>query len=335
MLDHMLDLIILFSLILAIIFGFWTGFTDAAYATAGIIATRAVKSNQAIFLSTVGSLIGMTIFGSAVAKTIGTGIITEGFASGEIIIAALLASLIFDVITSWIYALPISETHVLIGGLIGAGVAANGWAIIEVGGIINKVVVPLIMSPFIAIIIAFGITGLIIRAFRNRPASKMNKRFKRLQPIATFFFAITDASNDAQKIMGIITMLLFYYGYIFEFVVPFWVIIVSYVAIASGVVFGGWRIVKTMATKITRIRPYQGFSSDLSSSIILGSAAFFGIPMSSTHISNGTLMGVGLTRGKKAVKWGTMRSIVWAWILSAPLSAVLSYVFYNMLILVI
>ena len=335
MLDHMLDLIILFSLMLAIIFGFWTGFTDAAYATAGIIATRAVKSNQAIFLSTVGSLIGMTIFGSAVAKTIGTGIITEGFASGEIIIAALLASLIFDVITSWIYALPISETHVLIGGLIGAGVAANGWAIIEVGGIINKVVVPLIMSPFIAIIIAFGITGLIIRAFRNRPASKMNKRFKRLQPIATFFFAITDASNDAQKIMGIITMLLFYYGYIFEFVVPFWVIIVSYVAIASGVVFGGWRIVKTMATKITRIRPYQGFSSDLSSSIILGSAAFFGIPMSSTHISNGTLMGVGLTRGKKAVKWGTMRSIVWAWILSAPLSAVLSYVFYNMLILVI
>ena len=335
MLDPMFDLIILFALILAIIFGFWTGFTDAAYATAGIIATRAVKSNRAILLSTVGSLIGMTVFGSAVAITIGTGIITEGFASGEIIIATLLASLIFDVITSWIYALPISETHVLIGGLIGAGVAANGWAIIEVGGIINKVVIPLITSPFIAIIIAFFITGLIIRVFRNHPASKMNKRFKRLQPIATFFFAITDASNDAQKIMGIMTMLLFYYGYILEFVVPFWVILVSYVAIASGVVFGGWRIVKTMATKITRIRPYQGFSSDLSSSIILGSAAFFGIPMSSTHISNGTLMGVGLTRGKKAVKWGTMRSIVWAWILSAPLSAVLSYVIYDLLIIVI
>ncbi len=328
----MFDLIILFALLLAIVFGFWTGFTDAAYATAGIIATRAVKSNQAILLSTVGSLIGMTVFGSAVAKTIGTGIITEGFASGEVIIATLLASLIFDVITSWIYALPISETHVLIGGLIGAGVASNGWEIIEVGGIINKVVIPLITSPFIAIIIAFGITGLIVRSFRNHPAGKMNKRFKRLQPFATFFFAITDASNDAQKVMGIMTMLLFYYGYISEFVVPFWVILVSYVAIASGVVFGGWRIVKTMATKITRIRPYQGFSSDLSSSIILGSAAFLGIPMSSTHISNGTLMGVGLTRGKKAVKWGTMRSIVWAWILSAPISAVLSYILYTLLI---
>ncbi|MCW4015084.1 MAG: inorganic phosphate transporter [Candidatus Bathyarchaeota archaeon] len=330
----MMDLIIIFALILAIIFGFWTGFTDAAYATAGIIATRAVKSNRAILISTVGSLIGMTIFGSAVAKTIGTGIITEGFASGEVIIATLLASLIFDVITSWIYALPISETHVLIGGLIGAGVASGGWAIIEVEGIINKVVIPLLTSPFIAIIIAFGITGLIIRAFRNRPASKMNKRFKRLQPLATFFFAVTDASNDAQKVMGIMTMLLFYYGYISEFIVPFWVVIVSYIAIALGVVFGGWRIVKTMATKITRIRPYQGFSSDLSSSLILGSAAFLGIPMSSTHISNGTLMGVGLTRGKKAVNWGTMRNIIWAWILSAPLSAVLGYFLYHLIIVI-
>ena len=331
----MIDLIVQFALALAIIFGFWTGFTDAAYATAGIIATRAVKSNRAILLSTVGSLIGMTIFGSAVAKTIGTGIITEGFASGEVIIAALFASLIFDVITSWIYALPISETHVLIGGLIGAGVASGGWSIIEIDGIINKVIIPLLSSPFIAIIIAFGITGLIIRAFRNRPASKMNKRFKRLQPLSTFFFAVTDASNDAQKVMGIMTMLLFYYGYISEFVVPFWVVMVSYVSIAGGVVFGGWRIVKTMATKITRIRPYQGFSSDLSSSIILGSAAFLGIPMSSTHISNGTLMGVGLTRGKKAVKWSTMRNIIWAWILSAPVSAAMGYVIYSVLILIV
>jgi len=138
MLDCMIDLIIIFALFLAIVFGFWTGFTDAAYATAGIIATKAVKTNQAIVISTVGSLIGMTIFGSAVAKTIGTGIITEGFASGEVIIATLIGALIFDVIFSWIFALPISETHVLIGGLIGAGVAAGGWEIIEIGGIINK-----------------------------------------------------------------------------------------------------------------------------------------------------------------------------------------------------
>lgn len=331
----MIDLIVIFALILAIIFGFWTGFTDAAYATAGIIATRAVKTNQAIVISTVGSLIGMTIFGSAVAKTIGTGIITEGFASGEVIIATLLGALLFDVIFSWIYALPISETHVLIGGLIGAGVAAGGWEIIQIDGIINKIIIPLITSPFIAILVGFGITATIIRAFRNHPASKMNRRFKRLQILATFLFSVTDATNDAQKVMGIITMILFYYGYISEFVVPFWVIIVSYVVLSSGVVFGGWRIVKTMATKIMRVRPYQGFASDLSSSIVLGTAAFFGIPMSSTHVDNGTLIGAGLTRGKRAVKWGTMRSIIWAWILSAPLSAVFGYVIYIVLIAVI
>jgi PiT family inorganic phosphate transporter len=328
-------IIVIFALILAIIFGFWTGFTDAAYSTAGIIATRAVKTNQAILISTVGSLIGMTVFGSAVAETIGTGIITEGFASGEIIIATLLGALIFDVIFSWVWALPISETHVLIGGLIGAGVAAGGFEIIEVGGIVNKVIIPLITSPFIAILVAFLITGLIIRAFRNHPASKMNRRFKRLQVVATFLFAVTDATNDAQKVMGIMTMILFYYSYIGEFVVPLWVIILSYIIISSGVVFGGWRIVKTMATKIMRVRPYQGFTSDISSALILGSAAYFGIPMSSTHVDNGTLLGAGLTRGKKAVKWGTMRSIIWAWILSAPLSAVFSYVLYHALLMIV
>jgi len=337
MLDSMIELIVLFALFLAIIFGFWTGFTDAAYATAGIIATKAVKTNQAIALSAVGSLIGMVVFGSAVAKTIATGILVPGTASGEVIIATLLGSLIFDFIFSWIYALPISETHVLIGGLIGAGIAAGGTEVLVLDGIVNKVIIPLVTSPFIAIIIAFFITGLIIRIFmrQSASASKTNRRFKRLQVFATFLFSITDATNDAQKVMGIITMILFYYGHISEFVVPFWVIILSYITISSGVVFGGWRIVKTMATKITRIRPYQGAGADLSSSLILGGAAYLGIPMSSTHVASGTLLGAGMTRGMKSVKWGTMRNIIWAWILSAPLSAVFSYIIYNILIVII
>jgi PiT family inorganic phosphate transporter len=327
----MIDLILLFALGLALIFGFWTGFTDAAYATAGIIATKALKTNQAIALSAVGSFIGMVFFGSAVATTIGTGIITEGFASGEVIIAALLGSLIFDFVFSWVYALPISETHVLIGGLIGAGVAAGGFEIIELGGIVNKIIIPLLTSPFIAIIVAFLITLVIIKAFINQAASKMNRNFKRLQIVSTFLFSITDATQDAQKVMGIMTMLLLYYGFISEFTIPFWVIISAYIVLTSGVVFGGWRIVKTMATKITRMQPYQGFSRDLSSSIILGAAALWGIPISSTHAANGTLVGAGLTRGVKSVKWGTIRNIIWAWILSAPLAAVFSYTLYHML----
>jgi len=327
----MIDLILPFAIALALIFGFWTGFTDAAYATAGIIATKAVKTNQAIALSAVGSFIGMVFFGSAVAKTIGTGIITEGFASGEVIIAALLGSLIFDYVFSWIYALPISETHVLIGGLIGAGVAAGGFEIIEVGGIIDKVLIPLLASPFVAIMVSYLITIAIIRIFRNKAASKMNKRFKRLQLVSTFLFSITDATNDAQKVMGVMTLLLLYYGFIAEFVVPLWVVITSYVVLTAGVVLGGWRIVKTMAKDITRMQPYQGFSRDLSSSMILGAAALWGMPVSSTHAASGTLIGAGLVRGTKAVKWGTMRSIIWAWILSAPLAAVFSYVLYHLM----
>ena len=331
----MIDLILPFALILALIFGFWTGFTDAAYATAGIIATRAVKTNQAIALSAVGSFIGMVFFGSAVAVTIGTGIITEGFASGEVIIAALLGSLIFDFIFSWIFALPISETHVLIGGLIGAGVAAGGFEIIEIGGIVNKVLIPLLTSPFIAIIVAYLITVLIIRIFINQPATKMNRNFKRLQIASTFLFSITDATNDAQKVMGIITMLLLYYGFIGEFVIPLWVIIASYIVLTMGVIFGGWRIVKTMATKITQMQPYQGFSRDLSSSMILGAAALWGMPVSSTHAANGTLIGAGLIRGRKSVKWGTIRSIIWAWVLSAPVAALISYALYYMLRIIV
>ncbi len=331
----MIEIVLPFALILALIFGFWTGFTDAAYATAGIIATRAVKTNQAIALSAIGSFIGMVFFGSAVAKTIGTGIITEGFASGEVIVAALLGSLIFDVIFSWVWALPISETHVLIGGLIGGGVAAGGFEIIEMGGIVDKILIPLLTSPFIAIIVAYVITVIIIRIFINQPATKINKRFKRLQIVSTFLFSITDATNDAQKIMGIISMLLLYYGYISEFIVPFWVIIVSYIVLTTGVIFGGWRIVKTMAEKITKMQPYQGFSRDLSSSIILGAAALWGMPVSSTHAASGTLIGAGLIRGSKSVKWGTIRNIIWAWILSAPLAAVFSYVIYQILVIII
>lgn len=333
--DLMIELILPFALILALIFGFWTGFTDAAYATAGIIATRAVKTNQAIVLSAIGSFIGMAFFGSAVAKTIGTGIITEGFASGEVIIAALLGSLIFDVIFSWVWALPISETHVLIGGLIGGGVAAGGFEIIELGGIVNKIIIPLLTSPFIAIIIAYIVTIIVIRIFINQPASKINKKFKRLQIVSTFLFSITDATNDAQKVMGIISMLLLYYGYISEFFVPFWVILASYIVLTSGVIFGGWRIVKTMAEKITQMKPYQGFSRDLSSSVILGAAALWGMPVSSTHAASGTLIGVGLIRGSKSVNWGTIRNIIWAWILSAPLAAVFSYVIYYILVMIV
>ncbi|NIO45117.1 MAG: inorganic phosphate transporter [Candidatus Aenigmarchaeota archaeon] len=325
-------ILLFIAIILALIFSFWTGFTDAAYAISTVIGTRTLKPIQAVALSTIGNLIGM-MFGSAVAITIGKGIISETAASGEVIIAALAGALIFDIISSWIYSLPISETHVLIGGLIGGGVAAHGWEVVKFQGIINKVIIPMIFSPFIAMGITFLIGVFVIRMFRKVIANKINKYFKRLEIVSALFFSITDGTNDAQKIMGIMTVLLLYYGYISEFVIPLWVIIASYITLSLGTFLGGWKIVKTMATKITKLKPYQGFSVGVGSSAILGVTAIFGLPVSSTHVANGSIMGVGLCRRKKAVKWGTTRKIVWAWIISMPLAAVFSFIIYNLIVL--
>lgn len=323
----MIGLIIIFAIVLALIFSFWTGFTDAAYAISTVIGTKTLKPIEAVALATVGNFIGM-MFGTAVAATIGTGIISESVTSGEVIISALIGALIFDVISSWIYSLPISETHVLIGGLVGAGAAAGGFSVVKVEGIINKIILPMITSPFIAIIITFLIGCLIIRSLRNFTASKVNKYFKRLQVVSALFFSITDGTNDAQKMMGIMTVLLIYYGYLSEFTVPFWVMLASYITLSLGTLLGGWKVVKTMATKITRLRPYQGFSAEVTSSLILGSTALLGMPVSSTHVANGAIMGVGLCQRTRAVKWGMTRKIVWAWVLSMPLSAAFSFIIF-------
>jgi len=287
-------------MILALFFSFWNGFTDAAYAISTVIGTKTLKPIEAVALASFGNLLGI-LFGSAVAATIGTGIISESVMAGEVIIATLLGALIFDVITSWIYFLPISETHVLIGGLLGAGLAAGGWSAVNVQGIVNKVIIPMITLPFISIIITFIVGCLLIRFFRKYTASKVNKCFKGLEVVSTLFFSTTSGTNAAQKGMGIMTILLIYYGHLSEFVVPFWVMLASYITLALGTFFGGWKIVKTMATKITRLKPYQGFSSDIVSSMILGFTALLGVPMSSTHITNGSIMGVGMCQRVKAV----------------------------------
>ncbi len=326
----MFSLILIFAIIIALFFSFWTGFTDAAYAISTIIGTRTLKPYQAVILSVIGNFIGM-MFGSAVALTIGRGIISESVASGEVIIATLLGALIFDMITSWIFSLPISETHVLIGGLVGAGVAAGGWEVVKFEGIIDKVIIPMLTSPFIAIIVTFLIGCLLIRTFRKFQASKVNKYFKKLEIISGLFFAITDGTNDAQKVMGILTLLLIYYGYLTEFAVPFWVMLASYITMSLGTFLGGWRIVKTMATKITRMKPYQGLSASVGSSLLLGTAAVWGMPVSSTHVANGSIMGVGLCQRTKAVKWGMTRKIVGAWVLSMPVAAVFSFVIFNII----
>jgi len=326
----MFPLIFIFAMGLSLFFSFWNGFTDASYAICDIIGTRALKPIHAVIMATVCNMIGM-LFGTAVAFTIATGIISESMMSGEVIIAALVGALIFDIITSWVYALPISETHVLIGGLIGAGIGAGGLGVVKYVEIINKVLTPMIVLPFISIIATFVIGCLLIRSFRGFAASKVNRCFKILQVLISMIFSITSGGNAGQKIMGIMTILFIYYGYLSQFIVPFWVIISTYVTLSLGIFLGGWKVVQTMATKITRLRPYQGVSIDIVGSLILGFTALTGYPMSSTHVINGTIIGAGLCQRTKAIKWGMTRKIIVAWILSIPLSAIMAYIIFNII----
>jgi len=325
-------LVLVGAMILTFFLSFWMGFTDAAYAISTVIGTRTLKPIFAVYLATVGNLIGM-IFGSAVAVTVGTGIISQDVASGEVIVIALVGALIFDGIASWIFSLPISETHVIMGGLIGSGFAAGGSGAIMTGDILNKFIVPMIVAPPISLGIVFLITLAVVRVCRSVAAPRANRYFKRLQILSALFVSVTDGTNDAQKTMGIATVLLLYYRYLPEFTVPLWVTLASYITLSAGTFLGGWRIVKTMATKITKMRPYQGFSVETGSSLILGSTALLGIPVSSTHVTNGAIMGAGLAHRAKSVKWVTSRRIVLAWILSIPAPAAFSFVLFRIVAL--
>ncbi len=321
------------AVVIALFFSFWNGFTDAANAISTIVATRVLKPVQAVALSAVGNFIGM-FFGVAVATTIGKGIISSDIVSGELVIAALLGGLIWDVIT-WYFGLPVSESHVLIGGLVGAGLAASGLKVVQVSGVFNKVVIPMIASPAIALIFAFLFTVGIIRIFRKARPSRINKYFRNLQIISSFFFSVTHGTNDAQKVMGIITALLVYYGTLSTFDVPFWVIVASHATISLGTFFGGWRIVRTMSQKITRLKPYQGFSAETSGALVLASTAISGFPVSTTHAISGAIMGVGAVRRFSAVRWGMARRIIVTWILTMPMAAIFAFVVYKIIVLIV
>lgn len=314
------------ALFLSFFFAFWNGFTDAANAISTIVATRVLSPVRAVLLSAIGNFTGLFL-GTAVAQTIGKGIVESGVINDKFIVAVLAGGLLWDVST-WFFALPISESHVLVGALIGAGLVAGGLGAVKFASVFDKVLMPMVTSPFIAFIVAFLLIGIIIRIFSRWPVSKTNRYFRVLQIVSSFFFSVSHGTNDAQKAMGIITVLLYSQGVIKEFSVPLWVMLTSYLLLSLGTLFGGWRIVKTMATKITKLRPYQGFCAEAGASIVLLGAALVGFPVSTTHAISGAIMGVGATRRMTAVRWVTARKIVWAWILTMPVSALFAGTVY-------
>jgi PiT family inorganic phosphate transporter len=322
---------VIITILLALLFDFFNGFHDSANAIATVVATKVLSPIKAVTMAAVFNLIGPLVFGTAIAAMIGKGIIDTSIVTVNLIFAALAGAVIWDLIT-WYLGLPTSSSHALVGGLIGAGIAASGVSSVHSIGV-EKIVLFMIISPIIGLIIGFIFALLIMRVFRKSHPSRINHYFRKLQLFSAAFYSLTHGTNDAQKTMGIIALLLVAEGISTpmdstSFPIPFWVIISCASAIGLGTFFGGWRIVKTMAQKVTRLRPYQGFAAETSSGIVLAFMAHWGIPVSTTHVISSSIMGVGATNKLSAVRWGIARKIVGAWILTIPAAAIIAAATY-------
>lgn len=312
------------AILAALFFDFINGFHDAANSIATVVGTRILKPLQAVSLAAAANFVGPFLFGVAVATTVGKGIIDPDFVTIHIIIGALAGAIVWNLIT-WILGLPSSSSHALVGGLIGAGVAGVGTHAVLFDGL-QKVGIGIIVSPVVGFIVAFFVATAIITAFAKRKPAKVNSVFGRLQLVSSTYFSLTHGANDGQKTMGIIALILLSEGMITKFDIPFYVIFISAAAIGLGTFFGGWRIVKTMAVKITQLKPYQGFSAETGGATILAVLAHYGIPASTTHGISGAIMGAGAVRRFSAVRWGIGKRIVWAWVITIPASAAMSFV---------
>ena len=305
----------------ALFFDFVNGFHDSANSIATVVGTRVLRPLYAVGIAAVANFAGPFIFGTAVAATVGKGIIQPSFSTVEVIFAGLIGAIVWDLIT-WYFGLPSSSSHALIGGLIGSALLAGGTSALVLSGI-EKTLLFIPVSPGLGFGCAFGVAIAVMYFFRNQTASHVNRIFGRVQVFSSIFFSLTHGANDGQKTMGVITALLIAGGMLdsTSFVVPDEVILAAASAIALGTFFGGWRIVKTMAFKLTNLRPYQGFCAETGGGVILTSMAWLGIPVSTTHAIAGAIMGVGATKRLSAVRWGVGKRIVYAWIITIPASA--------------
>lgn len=305
----------------ALLFDFVNGFHDSANAIATVVGTRTLKPLHAVSIASIANFIGPFIFGTAVASTVGKGIIKPEFSTTEVILAGLIGAIVWNMIT-WYFGLPSSSSHALIGGLIGSAFTSGGAETIVFEGI-QKTLVFMIVSPTLGFVVAFIFAILLVYFLRKRKPQLINRVFGKLQIGSSIFFSLTHGANDGQKTMGVITALLIAGGYLEskEFVVPLWVIVSAAGAIGLGTFFGGWRIVKTMAFRLTDLKPYQGFCAETGGGVILMGMAWLGIPVSTTHSISGAIMGVGATKRLSAVRWGIGRRIIYAWIITIPASA--------------
>ena len=304
---------------LAVLFDYINGFHDTANSIATSVATRALRPTHAIAMAAAFNFIG-AFAGTAVAKTIGAGLVDETTTTQAVVGAALIGAIVWNLIT-WRLGIPSSSSHALIGGLLGATVIAAGTEALNVPGIVNKVLVPLVSSPVIGFLGAFLLMVTLFWIFRNAARRPLARRFRRLQVFSAGFMAFSHGSNDAQKTMGIITLALFSAGVIPTNDVPWEVIVISATAISLGTAAGGWRIMKTMGHKVVELEPIHGFAAETTAATVIFGAAHFGMPVSTTHVISSAIMGVGTSKGRHGVHWGVARSILVAWVVTIPAAA--------------
>lgn len=323
---HELQYLIFTVIILAVIFDFINGFHDTANAIATSVSTRAIKPAHAIIMAAVLNFLG-AMYSTGVAKTIGGDIVSSAELVNEtIIIAALIGAIVWNIAT-WYLAVPSSSSHALVGGIIGAVLVSVGAEGLNSWGI-GKIVIALIASPVIAICTGMLIMYLLYGIFGKLKPSTVNDKFRKVQVLVAATMAFSHGSNDAQKSMGIMTLALLAGGYIQEFEVPTYVKILAATAMACGTALGGWRIIKTIGGKIFKLDPISGFGADLNSSIVIFTATLLHLPVSTTHVVSGSIMGVGTAKRINAVRWGVAQQMVTAWVLTIPCTAIMGAVAY-------
>ena len=326
--DATLALPLLVGLVgIALLFDFLNGLHDAANSIATIVSTRVLRPQYAVMWAAFFNFIAFLFFGLHVAETLGKGIIDPAIVSPLVIFAALMGAIIWNVVT-WIFGIPSSSSHALIGGLVGAGLAKTGFDAVVWSGLL-KTASAIFLSPAIGFFLALVLVLLVSWLFVRQTPFAVDRTFRVMQFISASLYSLGHGGNDAQKTMGIIAVLLYSQGYLGgEFYVPFWVVITCQAAMALGTLMGGWRIVHTMGSKITRLNPMQGFCAETGGAITLFGATWLGIPVSTTHTITGAIIGVGAARRVSAVRWGIAGNIVWAWIITLPSAAAISALFY-------
>ncbi|MFZ0819347.1 MAG: inorganic phosphate transporter [Candidatus Acidiferrales bacterium] len=322
---HLLVLIIAITLA----FDFSNGWHDAANSIATVVSTRVLSPVQAVLWAAFWNFIAAFVFGTAVAKTIGTGMVHIELVNEKVLIAGLLGAILWNLFTL-VLGLPTSSSHALMGGYGGAAVAKAGFSAL-IGSGWTKPVIFIFIAPFIGMFVAIIVSVITSWFARNHSPAKVDRWFRRLQLISAAGYSLGHGTNDAQKSMGIITTALVAGGVLKSYAVPFWVIIACHVAMGGGTMAGGWRVVKTMGQRITKLTPFGGFSAETAGALTLIGTAHFGIPVSTTHTITGAIVGVGASRRLTAVRWGVTRRIMWAWVLTIPGAALIGSTLYYIL----